>query len=109
MCHLQYCGEMIPHMKQRMGCQEAQLVQMHASLSEPRVFFWPMSLALLVDLAFHEFPDPRSANFRASSEWRGIIRAHEALVLQPFYEKCAQVIANTKGNNRTLADEFYVN
>lgn len=106
-CHLQYCGEMVPHMA-AIGCRETQLDQMHPWLSEPRIFFWPMSLALLVDMALHEFPDARSAKFRASNEWRGIIRTHEALVLRPFYEKCVQVITDTKGKNRTLADEFYV-
>ena len=106
-CHLQYCGKMIPGMIE-MGCREEQLRQMHASLSEPRVFFWPMSLALLVDMALHEFPDPYSSRFRANSEWRGIIRSHEALVLKPFYEKCVQIMRNTPGNRRILADEFYV-
>jgi hypothetical protein len=102
-CHLQYCGEMIPHLA-RMGCRDTQLEQMHPSLSEPRIFFWPMSLALLVDMALHEFPDRRSANFRASSEWRSLVRSQEALVLRPFYKKCVEVI----GKHRTLADEFYI-
>ncbi len=106
-CHLQYCGGMVPHM-QTMGCRQTQLDQMHPWLSEPRIFFWPMSLALLVDMALHEFPDPNSAKFRATNGWRGIVRAHEALVLRRFYEKCVQVITDTEGNNRTLADEFYV-
>ncbi len=105
-CHLQYCGEMVPHMA-TMGCRQTQLDQMHPWLSEPRIFFWPMSLALLVDMALHEFPDPHSVKFRASNEWRGIVRTHEALILRPFYEKCVQVITDTKGS-RTLADEFYV-
>ena len=100
-CHLQYCGEMIPHMA-RMGCRQAQLDQMHPWLSEPRIFFWPMSLALLVDMALHEFPDPRSGNFRTSSGWRDLVHGQEALVLQPFYKKCVEVI----GRRRTLADEF---
>jgi len=106
-CHLQYCGEMIPHMA-KMGCRQKQLEQMHPSLSEPRIFFWPMSLALLIDMALHEFPDRHSANFRSSSEWRNIVRAQESLVLRPFYEKCVEVIVDRRGNNRTLADEFYV-
>ena len=106
-CHLQYCGEMVPHMA-TMGCRQTQLDQMHPWLSEPRIFFWPMSLALLIDMVLHEFPDDRSKKFRASSEWRGLVRNQEALVLRPFYEKCVEVITNTKGNNRTLADEFYV-
>lgn len=106
-CHLQYCGGMVPQMA-TMGCRETQLDQMHPWLSEPRIFFWPMSLALLIDMALHEFPDPRSVKFRASNEWRGIVREHEALVLRRFHEKCVQVITDTGDKNRTLADEFYV-
>lgn len=105
--HLQYCGKMIPGMKD-MGCQEVQLNQMHPSLSEPRVFFWPMSLALLIDMALHEFPDRHSLSFRGSREWRGIVRKQETLVLRPFYQKCAQITGNAPGNDRILADEFYV-
>jgi hypothetical protein len=106
-CHLQYCGEMVPHMA-KIGCRETQLNQMHPWLSEPRIFFWPMSLGLLIDMALHEFPDERSKKFRASSDWRGLIRKQEALVLRRFYSKCVEVIDNTKGKNRTLADEFYI-
>jgi len=103
LCHLQYCGEMVPQMA-TMGCRETQLNQMHPWLSEPRIFFWPMSLALLIDMALHEFPDGRSKKFREKPEWRGLVRSQEALVLQPFYKKCVDVI----GKHRTLADEFYV-
>ena len=98
---------MIPRMRD-MGCREEQLKQMHPSLSEPRVLFWPMSLALLIDMALHEFPDPSSLKFRDSSEWRGIVRNQEALVLNPFYKKCVQITGNAPGNDRILADEFYI-
>lgn len=106
-CHLQYCGEMVPEMT-KMGCTEAQLEQMHPWLSEPRIFFWPMSLALLIDMALHEFPDQRSKKFRSSKEWRSLVRKQESLVLRPFYQKCVDVIADKNGKNRTLADEFYL-
>lgn len=106
-CHLQYCGELIPQM-QNIGCEQAQLEPMHPSLSEPRVFFWPMSLALLIDMALHEFPDEGSKKFRRTPEWRGLVRSQEKLVLRPFYEKCVEVIVDVRENNRTLADEFYV-
>lgn len=105
-CHLQYCGEMVPYMV-KVGCRKTQLDQMHPWLSEPRIFFWPMSLALLIDLALHEFPDQDSAKFRADSYWRALVRNQEALVLRPFYEKCVEIIKDTKGENRTLADAFY--
>lgn len=106
-CHLQYCGEMVPKMAE-MGCSSAQLDQMSPWLSEPRIFFWPMSLALLIDMALREFPDEHSKKFRSSNEWRGIVRKQEKLILQPFYQKCVDVIHDTKGNSRTLADEFYI-
>lgn len=106
-CHLQYCGEMVPYMA-TVGCRSTQLEQMHPWLSEPRIFFWPMSLGLLIDMALREFPDQDSAKFRSDSYWRGIIRKQEALVLHPFYEKCTEIIKDTKGANQTLADAFYV-
>src|SRR6266550_793446 len=42
-------------------------------LSEPRLFSSPMSLALLVDMAFHEFPDQPSGKFRNTSAWKELI------------------------------------
>jgi hypothetical protein len=106
-CHLQYCGELVPYMT-TVGCRATQLDQMHPWLSEPRIFFWPMSLALLIDMALHEFPDQDSAKFRADSYWRSLVHKQEALVLRPFYEKCVEVIKDSKGENRTLADAFYI-
>jgi hypothetical protein len=106
-CHLQYCGEMVPEME-KMGCRTTQLEKMNPWLSEPRIFSSPMSLALLIDMALHEFPDERSRKFRKSNEWRGLVRRQENLVLRPFYKKCVEVIVDTKKNNRTLAEEFYV-
>jgi hypothetical protein len=106
-CHLQYCGEMVPYMA-TVGCRSTQLEQMHPWLSEPRFFFWPMSLALLIDMALHEFPDQDSAKFRSDSHWRGLVRKQEELILCPFYEKCVEIIRDTKEENRTLADAFYV-
>ncbi len=98
---------MVPGMRD-MGCQEEQLKQMHPWLSEPRVFFWPMSLALLVDMTLREFPDSDSLRFRQTREWRGIVRNQEILVLRPFYEKCVQITGSAPGNDRILADEFYI-
>ena len=106
-CHLQYCGTMLPYMS-KIGCRDAQLAQMQPWLSEPRIFFWPMALALLIDLALHEFPDQSSAKFRADSYWRQLVRNQEILLLQPFYQKCLDVIADEDGEKHILADVFYV-
>lgn len=106
-CHLQYCGEMVPYMA-TVGCRDEQLKEMHPGLSEPRIFFWPMSLALLIDMALHEFPDQDSAKFRLESYWRSLVRNQEALVLRPFFKKCVEIIKDSNEENRTLADAFYV-
>jgi hypothetical protein len=104
--HLQYCGEMSQYLG-GIGCRSEQLAQMHPWLSEPRIFFWPMSLGFLIDMALHEFPDQASAKFRADSYWRSLIRKQETLILKPFYERCVEVIKNTNRENQTLADAFY--
>jgi hypothetical protein len=106
-CHIQYCGKMIPQMVD-MGLRESQLDSMNPWLSEPRIFSFPMSLALLIDMTLHEFPEPRSEKFRASPEWRAIIREHESLILRPFFDKCLEVIKNRDRSGKTLAEAFYV-
>ncbi len=105
--HLQYCGKMLPCMS-ALGCRNEQLHQMHVRLSEPRIFFWPMALSLLIDMALREFPDQRSTEFREDSYWRGLVRKQEALLLRPFYKKCLDVIDDNKSENQTIADAFYV-
>ncbi len=106
-CHLQYGGSMTPFMS-KMGCKESHLTQMHASLSEPRILFWPMSLGLVIDMALHEFPDSESSEFRRTPEWRGMVRRQERLVLRDFYAKCVAVVDNSGGKYKTLGEEFYV-
>jgi hypothetical protein len=104
--HIQYCGEMIPYMRE-IGLRTTQLDQLHPGLSEPRVFYMPMSLALMLDMSLREFPDAASAKFRSTGEWRGIVHEHESLVLRLFFEKCVSIIGGT-GRIQTLADGFYV-
>jgi hypothetical protein len=106
-CHIQYGGKMISEME-AMGIRRTQLDPLYPLLSEPRIFSSPISLALLLDMALHEFPDVQSAKFRAAPEWQSIIRAHEVVVLRPFFEKCLEVIDRGDANRKTLADAFYV-
>jgi hypothetical protein len=106
-CHVQYCGGLVPLMGEA-GPTAAQLNQMHPQLSEPRLFFSPVSLALLIDLTLREFPDVRSTRFRSTPEWRGIVRENEGLLLRRFYQQCAAVIVDNAHENKLLADECYV-
>jgi hypothetical protein len=104
--HLQYCGEMVPYMSE-IGLRTAQLDQLHPRLSEPRIFYTPMSLALMLDMSLREFPDAESMKFRSTGEWRGIVHEHESLMLRPFFENCLDVI-DQSGPIQTLADGFYL-
>jgi hypothetical protein len=104
--HMQYCGELIPYMKE-LGIRETQLDQLHPWLSEPRVFHAPMSLALMLDMSLGEFPDAESVKFRSAPEWKGIIREHETLVLRPFLERCLELIKQS-GPIETVTDGFYI-
>jgi hypothetical protein len=106
-CHIQYCGGMIPEMA-KMGIRETQLRPLYPSLSEPRIFSWPISLALLIDMTLREFPTAQSEKFRAAPEWQSIIRTHESALLRPFFEKCLYVMKHRNGDRKTLADAFYV-
>ena len=98
---------MVPYME-TVGCLPTQLEELNPWLSEPRISYWPMSLALLIDMALHEFPDQRSAKFRADSHWRGLVHQQEVLLLGPFYQKCVEVIESGTGDELTLADALYI-
>ena len=102
-CHLQYCGSFLPFLS-TLGYAKQQMEPMHPWLSEPRIPYWPMSLALIVDLAFREFPSEAGSKFREKSEWQSIIRKNEALLLANFYSHCLAVIG---ARGRTLAESFY--
>jgi hypothetical protein len=106
-CHLQYCGSMWKFLE-TLGYKKDQLKTLHMHLSEPRIFLGPMSLALLLDMIFREFPDNKSIKFIESPEWKNVIRANEKLLLSPFHQICLNIINSNEKPRKTLADEFYV-
>jgi hypothetical protein len=106
--HLQYCGKLTKRME-KLNYRPEHLKHMHYELSEPRVFFWPMSLALLIDLTLREFAEMSSYTFRQGAGWRNLVRRDEVLVLQKFHEECLAIIRNVASNRPTLSESFYVN
>lgn len=107
-CHIQYCGEMLNIMS-NLGYRDEQLQQLHTKVREPRVFFHPMSLALLVDMALREFPDEMvHKNILRSPEWRNLIRRNEDLMWKKFFETCYQTINSNVPNRPTVSDKFYL-
>lgn len=110
--HMQYGGELNDNWRS-LGFRDAQTRDFQSQLSEPRVQFSPMSLALIFDMIFREFPDQETTVFRSSREWVQIVRNHEDAVLRPYYQKCLDTIGENRAaalNSpfQTLSDIFYI-
>lgn len=106
--HFQHPGELTPLLKQD-GVDDTHL---SSWLSEPRLPFCPMSLALLVNCIFIDFPSEHSEKFIQRGEWRSIIRKNEELILEPYYRNCFDFVdkrANgvIRGVKRLLTSDFY--
>lgn len=100
--HLQYAGKLSPRL------QSLNLEHQHidAWLSEPRLCYSPMSLALLINMIFKEFPNETNIKLSESSEWRNLIRKNENLLLAPFYKICHNFIS-TRTSQKLFVNDFY--
>jgi len=88
--HLQYGGELTPGME-ACGLKDKHVKPLFPWLEGPRIFFWPMTLGLLMNMIFHEFPTEDTDMIKDTQEWHNLVRANERMVLVPFYERCAQL------------------
>jgi len=91
--HLQYCGRLPPQMK-NLGIKDDLIIPLLPKVDGPRIFFWPMTLGLLMNIAFHEFPCDDTEQIRKRGEWQNLVRENEKMVLVPFYQRCAQLAGN---------------
>lgn len=57
-------------------------------LSEPRLHYTPMSLALLLNCVFVEFSTEITVRISEDNIWRDIIKSNEIALLLPYYKKC---------------------
>ena len=91
--HLQYCGGLTPVMKS-FGIKEGLIKLLEPSIEGPRIFFTPMTLGLLMNIVFYEFPCVDTEEIRKRGEWLNLVRENEKIILVPFYKKCAQLAGN---------------
>lgn len=106
--HFQFPGELTPAL-QSQNYDDNHLAPW---LSEPRVPFHPMTLALLLNLILTEFPDTDTKKVIKRPEWRSLIRKNEELVLDPYYNKCSHFIEQREsgqlsGNKYLLTSDFH--
>jgi hypothetical protein len=100
--HLQYAGELFGHLK----ALKIQHAHLDSWLSEPRLFFMPMTLAFLMNIVFKEFPDESAVAVIERSEWRDLVRKNEKLLLVPYFRCCHNFI-NAINNLNLLTNDFY--
>lgn len=103
--HLQYAGELSPRLL-RLNLEHNH---MDTWLSEPRLVFMPMSLALLVDIVLKEFPDERTEKVIERSGWRDLIRKNENLLLAPYFRCCNLFLSGNKTDHLFINDFCYGN
>ncbi|MEW6738495.1 MAG: hypothetical protein AB1325_01150 [Nitrospirota bacterium] len=100
--HLQYPGEF----SERLRNSNIKHEHLAEWLSEPRLPFSPMSLALLVNLVFKEFPNENTHNVIEDSRWRDLIRKNEKLLLEPYYKNCHNFISQ-RSPDMLITNDFY--
>ena len=86
--HIQFPGEALPKWKGRNFVVE----HLCPKFSEPRIIYKPMSLALVLHIAFIEFPYFEFQKIIEDSAWKNIIRKNQELLWKPYWEKCINYI-----------------
>ena len=75
-------------------------------LSEPRLNFPPMNLALLLDLIFCEFPTPATEIITEDSDWRTLVRHNEEFVLKQYFKIIADHIGSPRHTKQKLVRDI---
>jgi hypothetical protein len=103
--HLQYAGKLSKKL------EAFGLISNHldVKMDKPRLCYFPLSLALLINLVLIDFPDEKSIKLIESSEWRDLIRRNENIVLKPFFENCHRFFCNRPENQLFVNDFYYGN
>jgi len=90
--HLQYPGTL----PRELRAEDLDDEHMDPWLGEPRIFYTPMSLALILHFAFREFPNNYTERIRKDGYWRGILRRDQERLLLPFFQTCVSLMERDK-------------
>jgi hypothetical protein len=101
--HLQYAGALFG----QLNILKIQHAHLDSWLSEPRLLSMPMSLALLINIVFKEFPDGNSVKVIERGEWRDLIRKNEKLLLVPYFKSCHNFMNAINNFGKLLTNDFY--
>lgn len=77
-------------------------------LSEPRLYYPPINLALLLDIAFCEFHTPETKKIVEDPDWRKLIMDNEKFALKHYYDTLSTNIGDARHKpNNLLRDIYY--
>lgn len=93
--HLQYCGGLPPGLE-KLGVTKDLITPLLPEVDGPRIFFRPVTLGLLMNMAFHEFPCSDTDEIKKRGEWQNLVRDNERDILGPYYRRCAELIGKTQ-------------
>jgi hypothetical protein len=93
--HLQYPGKLPPEMTA--DKDEGMEVRMDAWLEVPRIFFLPMSLSLVLHLAFREFPDRYTNRLCEDGDWQSVfVHRDQTCLILPYLQDCVSIATDPK-------------
>jgi len=77
-----------------------------SKLSVPRLSFYPMNLALLLDIIFCEFQNETTKKIIEHPDWRTLIKENEVFVLSHYFNPISAHIRSVRHNKDTLIRDF---
>ncbi|MFI5251458.1 MAG: hypothetical protein ACHQQQ_03405 [Bacteroidota bacterium] len=99
---LQYAGEL----SRRLLALDLEYKHLDCGLSEPRISYFPMTLGLLINMIFIEFPDENNKKIIQLSEWRNnVVRRDEMKFIAPYIAACHNYLVNKK-NDHLFTNDF---
>lgn len=101
--HLQFGGDLSPELDNL----EISVADLHPWLSTPRIRFYPINLALLLDMVFFEFRTEDTVRLVGRREWRDFIKSNEDEILKPYYERINNFLNGDHSNEFLLRDYYY--
>jgi hypothetical protein len=75
-------------------------------LSEPRLYYPPINLALLLDIVFNEFRSDKTVKVTDDPNWRSLVRDNEEFVFKDYYKMISDHIQSSKHSKDKLVRDI---
>lgn len=101
--HFQYAGEKPSGMEDHGDLYEKVL---YPPLSEPRLPYTPMSLALLLNCVFVEFRTDITNEISENDKWRDLVKTNETKLLKPYYRNCWTLFNGSHSSQKLFTTDY---